>query len=756
MSRLTFKRIALGLVGVLGLGVLSSGPTNAAPIASSDTLTVSANTLTVGVGDTGSVTISTSFIGGAALSASNGESLVVNIQNQSAPTAATTATRHGLYITDSSNLTISVNAADGDNSQSPLGSAGADGFGSGTPEFQRDFGPRGTVGGSTPLAYNAILRAGMNPNGAVAGSASFAWRFIAPDAAGTYVYRVYLTAGTNTTYSPVSTPQTITVTVTANTSAVASGANSLAYINQPAAFTGSTGYARDASARDYKSLEADSALVVSAGTAASPAIVGVMHFVVENASDTKVSTISNPDVTSGTLSNFRVKDSVTVVISGPGLLAGASQYSNTLGTRAKQVLVNWNESVVVYSDGTAGTGTITTYIGTSVTANGKLAQAAKTVTFTGRATTFTVSGATADIRAGSAVKYASAADSANATIRFLAADAAGNAVTSAALSVLPGDSAQDNTKFWAISSDTSILAAGEAGTTFATSAARRSPALECTYDAATAFWTCSGRIFDSGTVTLTVVDSRTVSGSSVLTTTTSAVNKSAAFSLTIAGGGYTGTISLGKTSFNVNEAATLTLTCKDSGGLNVATGNDTTCFRNLSWKGAAPTFAANSAANASGGTFTNLQTYLDGSGSVALNETSYVDGVDTAMVFMPSTAGTYTLLGRTGNATTDSELLTFTVSDPVATATLAAADAATDAANEAIDAANAATDAANIAAEAADAATVAAEEARDAADAATAAVEELATQVATLMAALSAQVKTLANTVAKIAKKVKA
>jgi hypothetical protein len=90
------------------------------------------------------------------------------------------------------------------------------------------------------------------------------------------------------------------------------------------------------------------------------------------------------------------------------------------------------------------------------------------------------------------------------------------------------------------------------------------------------------------------------------------------------------------------------------------------------------------------------------------------------------------------------------------TASIDAANAAADAAAEAIDAANAATDAANLAAEAADAATVAAEEARDAADAATAAVEELATQVATLMAALKAQITTLANTVAKIAKKVKA
>jgi len=100
--------------------------------------------------------------------------------------------------------------------------------------------------------------------------------------------------------------------------------------------------------------------------------------------------------------------------------------------------------------------------------------------------------------------------------------------------------------------------------------------------------------------------------------------------------------------------------------------------------------------------------------------------------------------------------LSVTVTSTGVSAVQAAAEAATDAAAEAIDAANAATDAANLAAEAADAATVAAEEARDAADAATAAVEELATQVATLMAALKAQITTLANTVAKIAKKVRA
>ena len=153
------------------------------------------------------------------------------------------------------------------------------------------------------------------------------------------------------------------------------------------------------------------------------------------------------------------------------------------------------------------------------------------------------------------------------------------------------------------------------------------------------------------------------------------------------------------------------------------------------------------------GTYTFLATSLVSAGGAG----TFTASIATAGTDATSAAGYY------GSTEVDS-----TVAAGVATASQAvvfaagqnkaeaAAEAATDAAAEAIDAANAATDAANLAAEAADAATVAAEEARDAADAATAAVEELATQVATLMAALKAQITTLANTVAKIAKKVKA
>ena len=156
----------------------------------------------------------------------------------------------------------------------------------------------------------------------------------------------------------------------------------------------------------------------------------------------------------------------------------------------------------------------------------------------------------------------------------------------------------------------------------------------------------------------------------------------------------------------------------------------------------------------------DVQAGADG-GSSTYGQTDALKGTvstnDPENTFTATTVGTATTAAVGVGASFDAAGVNkVTVSVAAGQATKDAAEAATDAAAEAVDAANAATDAANLAAEAADAATVAAEEARDAADAATAAVEELATQVATLMAALKAQITTLANTVAKIAKKVKA
>ena len=199
------------------------------------------------------------------------------------------------------------------------------------------------------------------------------------------------------------------------------------------------------------------------------------------------------------------------------------------------------------------------------------------------------------------------------------------------------------------------------------------------------------------------------------------------------------TLTTDKATYEPGEKMILTATALDASGNQV-------------WDGATgPTgLVANKAL---GGTVT-MNKFYDGKSTSqvrsTLNPRDYTGGND---IYAPNASGKFTITYVYGTYSEKTATVTATVGDDGATA---AANAASDAAAEAIDAANAATDAANLAAEAADAATVAAEEARDAADAATAAVEELATQVATLMAALKAQITTLANTVAKIAKKVKA
>jgi hypothetical protein len=177
-------------------------------------------------------------------------------------------------------------------------------------------------------------------------------------------------------------------------------------------------------------------------------------------------------------------------------------------------------------------------------------------------------------------------------------------------------------------------------------------------------------------------------------------------------------------------------------------------------EGASVQISVTGATLGGGASANTFSTLADGTVTFNLAGDASGSATVTAKITTASTDAS-SLAGYSGSSVIDSTV-TAGVSQTTATAAVsgssakAAAEAASDAAAEAIDAANAATDAANLAAEAADAATVAAEEARDAADAATAAVEELATQVATLMAALKAQITTLANTVAKIAKKVKA
>ena len=700
MSKVIFKRISLAVISALTFGMLSSV---SAPVANAadETFTLSASSASVVVGESATVTATLTFVSDSInglTAAAAPDSRIVVMAGTSA--GGSIFSNRGA---DSANVTSEPHAQ----KTITLASGGVN------------------VDSTTATAASTLTRIVTNIT------------FYQVATPGTYVYTFStttaptgLTAGGLTQRGPTQKTATFTLTVTAPAS---SKTTSKFWMNRPAEYNAAV---RTDLVRP-RAIAADSTTPVSAGTVSTPSAAYVLWTDIRNSSDT--ATV----YPAGTATP--VRDSVTITISGPGLLAGHTL--GTVGTRAKQVSVSELDTVIVYSDGTAGTATISAYLGTTISSATLIST--KSLTFHGKATSFTVDSTDA-VNAGSNVAYTGASDSVTAgtaIVRFVAKDSAGNSVASAALNTDPGEGA-----FYAISSDTSVIAAGSSTT------ARRSPALACTYSTADAEWQCSGNVYDSGTVTLTIVDSRavTANGSNYLSTV-SAPTSSTAFSVTFAGAGYTGTAALNKATYTRGEAALLTLTCKDTNGRNVANGTSTTCFTNVSWGSNAATMTADTSSRAAGGTFTDLATYVDGSGSTY--KSSYVNGSDTAMVYMPYAAGTYSLKGRTAGATTDSVLLTFTVVDPAETAAAAAqsaADAATDAANEAIDAANAATDAANLAAEAADAATVAAEEARDAADAATAAVEELATQVATLMAALKAQITTLANTVAKIAKKVKA
>jgi len=127
-----------------------------------------------------------------------------------------------------------------------------------------------------------------------------------------------------------------------------------------------------------RSIEADSALVVSSGSTTGAAITPVKYGAIwvdfRNAADTNVA---------GTNVNT-VTGSLVLNVSGPGLLSKPNREGGE-GTRAKSVTLTLGETALVWSDGTAGTMTITGYMsGTTA-----LTQAAKTVTFYGPAITLT-------------------------------------------------------------------------------------------------------------------------------------------------------------------------------------------------------------------------------------------------------------------------------------------------------------------------------------------------------------------------------
>jgi len=665
MSKKTFfKRVALGVIAAMGVGFLSVPSAQAVRL--TNTLTLSSATASTTTFDTASVTLTlrqTSTQDAI-------DSMTVRVSCD-APTGATCPTLKGYQDDAADTLNVKVN------------------------------GNRGAVGVWTTLS-------GWADSQVVASSSMRSVISVKGEnfpAAGTYTYTIYATGNGGASDVITGTSTTWTVTVTApSTDAVGGSAN--VYISEDAV---------TASLNRNKFLTAtDSAIVASRGLATAPTVVGYAFLVLKNAAgDTRVAAGSG---------YLPVQDSVTVSVSGPGLVsvsaAGASSAKSVTMSVTNSRVGTANhiygaETLSILSDGTAGTMTITFSKGTTTLAT-------KTVTFYG---------APGGITPFLSDTVTNLTGTVNLTGVLRDAATGGNILSAGTVYVFSSD-----TKIAGSVPTTAVFGqTGHRCTTF-------------TGTGSSSKLSCPITLTDTGVVTLTVGDSWTVAGSSWTST---------GVELTVTGNTIaSATVAFNKATYAPGERAVITITTKDTAGrllANGASGTLAAAFSNYTLTGSTSLPYRGTSTSGTDVTYsTTLTEYLD-------------TGVETRVVTMPTIGAdvTYTIhvpgfgVGSSNTPVTASAK----VVDPNATAiagSTAAAEAATDAAAEAIDAANAATDAANLAAEAADAATVAAEEARDAADAATAAVEELATQVATLMAALKAQITTLANTVAKIAKKVKA
>ena len=719
-SFLILRRTSLFLSALLAIGSFNIYPSAALNESGDATLSLSASSASVVVGDTASVTVTTSFtsnMGSATFNGGRGpDSAIVYIvgtgfggnvvirPTQDTVNAVTARGGNGRLNTG---IGTGWNGVDNNGVDTPLVGVGVLGGGSETVlanSANTTFSWRGD-------SINAVTRGSYT-------KAAYTYYFqtSASSAVGTYTYTFSLRdKKADTIYKSA----TFTLTVTAG-DATGTTATKL--------WLHKTLYSNMSVNTNLGTPTADSSIVANAGAAATPTAVGYLVPQFFNAAGETYNS------TSGVL----VTESITVVVSGPGLLglyAGNGRTSQA-STYTKSVTASLYDTIIVYSDGTAGTGTFTGSIG-----GVNLTQAAKTITFVGKPASFTVT---------SDSPIVSTAATAYQAISFVVKDSAGNAIDSTNTQYNTGTPGA----FYALVSDTTVVG-GTAVVSTGTAAFTA-----CSYNSARLRWFCDLSITDSGTATITIADSKLASNAVVTATAT----------IGVAGAAWTGTMALDKATYSPGELMILTLTAKDSGGRNVVNGAANPFSTTLTWN-TTPTFTYTVGSNAAGGTFGTGASYASMEGYI-VSGTTYVSGVDTATAYAPTRAGTYTLTTTTKKSAANggqAETVTLTfkvvdaVADAAATATnkaiadaQSAADAATDAALQAIDAANAATDAANLAAEAADAATVAAEEAKDAADAATAAVEALATQVATLMAALQAQVRSLANTVAKIAKKVKA
>jgi len=301
-TKTIFKRIALVAVASIGLGVLSVGPSSAA--VTEETLTVSAATATGTVGDTTTVTVTSAFIASVGAGAT-ADSRTINAVVQGVNNAGT-ASVNFVPTSDSANTVLHnpVNVGTAYNTRESVIAVTAGAYTKNTSTLQLiNF----TVAGT----YNVTITS--------------------KDDAGT----IYKSA-------------VVVVTVSAVATTTATGG----YVWLTADI------ATSQNARIAQSGAIDSAIVVSAGTAATPVAVGYAFAAATNsAGDTRAAGVTG---LKNSATGTPVNDTFTVTVTGPGLVSGVS----TTKAKTAQVQVqngtatNVMDTLTIWSDGTAGVSTL--------------------------------------------------------------------------------------------------------------------------------------------------------------------------------------------------------------------------------------------------------------------------------------------------------------------------------------------------------------------------------------------------------------
>ena len=235
-NKTNFKRISLAVVAALGLGVLASGPSNAA-VQSGATLSISAPSASIKAGETATATLTATFTGIGGNSPTYDSMSVTYVRTTgSAPGGS-------INFLGSAVDTVSVKA-----------------YGTGTASAWAD--------GDTSSAVTA----------------KFTFQLVQPTTAGSYTYTFYPAFNSAATGVTPPAPVTFSITVAAANTKPAAAQSSIyigTWANQPQGTANLT----------------DSTIVVTAGTIGTPAAVGYITWVQRNSDSATASPLVKESVT---------------------------------------------------------------------------------------------------------------------------------------------------------------------------------------------------------------------------------------------------------------------------------------------------------------------------------------------------------------------------------------------------------------------------------------------------------------------------